>query len=105
MNLQPVGVTGAPFGREVPVHPDPTLIQRPEQGVALARTLGDSVAVILRGHGAVIVGFHDARMAAGGSAHLARVQHQVAFTFLDPGANQAAVVNQAFHVEQFAGEC
>ena len=56
MNLQPVGVTGAPFGREVPVHPDPTLIQRPEQGVALARTLGDSVAVILRGHGAVIVG-------------------------------------------------
>ncbi|MDB5963739.1 MAG: hypothetical protein JWQ72_239 [Polaromonas sp.] len=54
--LQPVGVTGAPFGDEVPVHPDPTLIQRPEQGVALAQTLGDRVAVILRGHGAVIVG-------------------------------------------------
>jgi ribulose-5-phosphate 4-epimerase/fuculose-1-phosphate aldolase len=54
--LQPVGVTGAPFGEEVPVHPDPTLIQRPEQGTALAQTLGDRVAVILRGHGAVIVG-------------------------------------------------
>lgn len=54
--LQPVGVTGAPFGAEVPVHPDPTLIQHPEQGRALARTLGDAVAVILRGHGAVIVG-------------------------------------------------
>jgi ribulose-5-phosphate 4-epimerase/fuculose-1-phosphate aldolase len=54
--LQPVGVTGAPFGKEVPVHPDPTLIQRPEQGAAVARTLGNRVAVILRGHGAVIVG-------------------------------------------------
>jgi ribulose-5-phosphate 4-epimerase/fuculose-1-phosphate aldolase len=54
--LQAVGITGAPFGETVPVHSDPTLIQRPEQGVALARTLGDRVAVILRGHGAVIVG-------------------------------------------------
>lgn len=54
--LQPIGVTGAPFGTIVAVHQDPTLIQRPEQGVALARTLGDSLAVILRGHGAVIVG-------------------------------------------------
>ena len=54
--LMAVGVTGAPFGQEVPVHPDPTLIQRPEQGVALAKTLGQDLAVILRGHGAVIVG-------------------------------------------------
>lgn len=54
--LRPIGVTGAPFGDEVPVHGDPTLIQRPEQGVALAHTLGDRLAVILRGHGAVIVG-------------------------------------------------
>lgn len=54
--LQPVGVTGAPFGIEVPVHSDPTLIQRHEQGVAVAQTLGDRVAVILRGHGAIIVG-------------------------------------------------
>jgi L-fuculose-phosphate aldolase len=54
--LRPVGVTGAPFGAEVPVHPDPTLIQRPEQGTALAHTLGDRVAVILRGHGVVVVG-------------------------------------------------
>lgn len=54
--LKPVGVTGAAFGEEVPVHPDPTLIQKPEQGVALAKTLGNEQAVILRGHGAVIVG-------------------------------------------------
>ncbi len=54
--LQPVGVTGAPFGERVPVHPDPTLIQHPEQGEAVARSLGDAAAVILRGHGAVIAG-------------------------------------------------
>jgi ribulose-5-phosphate 4-epimerase/fuculose-1-phosphate aldolase len=54
--LVPIGVTGAPFGEQVPVHPDPTLIQHPGQGVALARSLGDRVAVILRGHGAVIAG-------------------------------------------------
>ncbi len=52
--LVPIGVTGAAFGAEVPVHADPTLIQRPDQGLALARTLGDRLAVILRGHGAVI---------------------------------------------------
>ena len=54
--LQAIGVTGAPFGETVPIHPDPTLIQRSEQGVEVARSLGNSVAVILRGHGAVIVG-------------------------------------------------
>lgn len=54
--LQPVGVTGAPFGEAVPVHADPTLIQKPEQGVAIAHTLGDRVAVILRGHGVVVAG-------------------------------------------------
>ncbi len=54
--LQAVGVTGAPFGERVPVHPDPTLIQRPEQGDAVSQSLGQGAAVILRGHGAVIVG-------------------------------------------------
>ncbi|MFM9968560.1 MAG: class II aldolase/adducin family protein [Burkholderiales bacterium] len=54
--LQAVGVTGARFGETVPVHADPTLIQRPEQGVEVAATLGQRPAVILRGHGAVIVG-------------------------------------------------
>ena len=54
--LQAVGVTGAPFGETVPVHADPTLIQRPEQGKQVAATLGERPAVILRGHGAVIVG-------------------------------------------------
>ncbi|HKB62460.1 MAG TPA: class II aldolase/adducin family protein [Burkholderiales bacterium] len=54
--LRPVGVMGSPFGRAVPVCPDATLIQRREQGETVARALGQNLAVLLQGHGAVIVG-------------------------------------------------
>jgi 3,4-dihydroxyphthalate decarboxylase len=54
--ILPIGVMGSPFGGAVPVCPDGTLIQRPEQGDGVARSLGKSLAVILQGHGAVIVG-------------------------------------------------
>ncbi|WP_028935277.1 class II aldolase/adducin family protein [Pseudonocardia spinosispora] len=39
----------------VPTHPDPTHIKTPEQGTALANTLGDRHAALLRAHGGVIV--------------------------------------------------
>jgi ribulose-5-phosphate 4-epimerase/fuculose-1-phosphate aldolase len=54
--ILPIGVMGSPFGAAVPVCPDGTLIQRPEQGDAVARSLGKGLAVILQGHGAVIAG-------------------------------------------------
>lgn len=54
--IRPVYVMGAPFGESVPVCSDSTLIQRPEQGRGVARALGESLAVLLQGHGAVIVG-------------------------------------------------
>ena len=54
--LRPVGVMGSPFGGAVPVCSDATLIQRREQGEAVARALGQNLAVLLQGHGAVIVG-------------------------------------------------
>lgn len=54
--LKPVYVFGAPFGEEVPVLDDGTLIQAPEQGVALARALGDNLAVLLKCHGTAVVG-------------------------------------------------
>ncbi|OGA24952.1 MAG: hypothetical protein A3I02_14470 [Betaproteobacteria bacterium RIFCSPLOWO2_02_FULL_67_26] len=54
--ILPIGVMGSPFGESVPVCADGTLIQRPEQGDGVARALGNSLAVILQGHGAVIVG-------------------------------------------------
>jgi ribulose-5-phosphate 4-epimerase/fuculose-1-phosphate aldolase len=54
--IRPIGVMGSPFGGTVPVCPDETLIQRPEQGDGVAHALGSNLAVILQGHGAVIVG-------------------------------------------------
>ncbi|MGH3302508.1 MAG: class II aldolase/adducin family protein [Streptosporangiaceae bacterium] len=39
----------------VPVHPDPSHISSPEQGRALAATLGPASAALLRGHGEVVV--------------------------------------------------
>lgn len=54
--IRPVFVLGAPFGESVPVCTDSTLIQRPEQGDEVARALGKNLAVLLQGHGAVIVG-------------------------------------------------
>ncbi|HLC25939.1 MAG TPA: class II aldolase/adducin family protein [bacterium] len=54
--IRPVFVMGAPFGESVPVCLDSTLIQRPEQGDEVARALGKNLAVLLQGHGAVIVG-------------------------------------------------
>lgn len=43
-------------GDLVPVHDTATTIRTPEQGAALAATLADGVAVLLRGFGAVTVG-------------------------------------------------
>jgi ribulose-5-phosphate 4-epimerase/fuculose-1-phosphate aldolase len=54
--IRPVYVMGAPFGESVPVCEDSTLIQRPEQGDGVALALGSNLAVLLKSHGAVIVG-------------------------------------------------
>ena len=54
--ILPIGVMGSLFGEAVPVCPDGTLIQRAEQGEGVAHSLGNGLAVILQGHGAVIVG-------------------------------------------------
>lgn len=48
---------GAFFGPgPMPVYMDPALIHTIEQGDALAKTLGSADAVILRGHGSMVVG-------------------------------------------------
>ncbi len=54
--LVPIFSLAAVFGEKVPVHPDPNLIQSDAQGKAVAKSLGKARAVILRSHGAVIVG-------------------------------------------------
>jgi ribulose-5-phosphate 4-epimerase/fuculose-1-phosphate aldolase len=40
----------------VPVYPDPRLVHTPEQGDALARSLGARQACVMRNHGSVVVG-------------------------------------------------
>ncbi len=55
--LVPVFTSGVIFPRQgVPVLDDPGLIHTREQGDAIARTLGTGRAMLMRGHGAVVVG-------------------------------------------------
>jgi len=54
IDLVPVCQHGAIFGRVVPVHADSEKITDFEQAHRLARALGTSRAVIMKGHGAVI---------------------------------------------------
>jgi ribulose-5-phosphate 4-epimerase/fuculose-1-phosphate aldolase len=46
---------GVPFGKVVPVYDDPDLVRNDVQGSAVARDLGAHRAVLLRGHGVVVV--------------------------------------------------
>ena len=55
--LAPASNPGALFGPgPIPVYQDPALIHTNEQGDAVARTLGNRDAAILRGHGSIVVG-------------------------------------------------
>lgn len=54
--IVPVFTLGAPFGDGVPLYDDPDLVVTREQGDALAAALGNKRAVLLRGHGCVVVG-------------------------------------------------
>lgn len=53
--LVPVKNHASRWAGGVPVHPDPSHIAAPEQGEALAATLGSANAALLRGHGEVVV--------------------------------------------------
>ena len=54
--IVPLHGQGSFLGAAVPVHPDPRLVRSQENGEALVRSLGESVAVVMRGNGAVTVG-------------------------------------------------
>jgi L-fuculose-phosphate aldolase len=54
--LLPVTGIGSFLPEEVPVFDDASLVNTRERGVAVAEALGDAPAVVLRGHGVVIVG-------------------------------------------------
>jgi L-fuculose-phosphate aldolase len=54
--LRPVHVTGAFLPESVPTFDDPNLINTEARGAMIADALGTSSALVLRGHGVVIVG-------------------------------------------------
>ena len=54
--LEPASNAGAFFGGTIPVHDNPELIRNDELGVPVARDMGGASAVLLRGHGALVVG-------------------------------------------------
>jgi ribulose-5-phosphate 4-epimerase/fuculose-1-phosphate aldolase len=54
--LRPIHLMGTLFHDGIPVYPDVKLVREPDRGAALAKTLGSHRAVLMRGHGATIVG-------------------------------------------------
>lgn len=54
--LVPASNAGAFFARAIPVHDNPELIRNDELGVPVARDIGAATALLLRGHGALVVG-------------------------------------------------
>jgi len=54
--LEPASNAGAFFGGTIPVHDNPELIRSDELGAPVARDMGAAGAVLLRGHGALVVG-------------------------------------------------
>jgi HCOMODA/2-hydroxy-3-carboxy-muconic semialdehyde decarboxylase len=81
------------------------LVRTPALGAALAATLGDKPAVLMRGHGAVVVGSSIAQ-SVGRSVYLqlnARLQAQAIGlggtpTYLDP--QEAAKINAAYNYDR-----
>jgi ribulose-5-phosphate 4-epimerase/fuculose-1-phosphate aldolase len=54
--IEPLTQDGTLFPKGIPVFEDPELVTRKDQGQALAKTLGEGKAVLLRNHGIVTVG-------------------------------------------------
>lgn len=54
--LLPIYNQAAPFAPETPILPSPRLICTVEDGRDVVRTLGDRMAMLLQGHGVIVVG-------------------------------------------------
>jgi L-ribulose-5-phosphate 4-epimerase len=54
--ILPIYNQAAPFAPETPIFPSPRLIYTVQDGVELTQTLGKRMAVLLQGHGIVMVG-------------------------------------------------
>jgi L-fuculose-phosphate aldolase len=56
VSIKPLYNQALPFAPETPIYQKPDLITTLEQGNEVAATLGDRTAVLLRGHGIMVVG-------------------------------------------------
>jgi ribulose-5-phosphate 4-epimerase/fuculose-1-phosphate aldolase len=54
--ILPIYNQAAPFAPETPIFPSPRLIYTVQDGVEICQTLGDRMAMLLKGHGIVVVG-------------------------------------------------
>lgn len=54
--ILPIYNQAAPFAPETPIFPSPRLIYTVQDGADICRTLGDRMAMLLQGHGVVVVG-------------------------------------------------
>ncbi len=54
--LLPIYNQAAPFAPETPIFPSPRLIYTVQDGKEICQTLGDRMAMLLQGHGIVVVG-------------------------------------------------
>jgi ribulose-5-phosphate 4-epimerase/fuculose-1-phosphate aldolase len=54
--LRPIYNQAAAFAPETPIFPSPRLIYTVQDGKAICQTLGDRMAMLLQGHGVVVVG-------------------------------------------------
>jgi ribulose-5-phosphate 4-epimerase/fuculose-1-phosphate aldolase len=55
VQLMPMRARAVRWESGIPTHPDPSHIKLPEQGAALARSLGPHHALLMRGHGLTLV--------------------------------------------------
>lgn len=54
--IKPIYNQAAAFAPETPIFPSPRLIYTVQDGVEICRVLGDRMAMLLQGHGVVVVG-------------------------------------------------
>lgn len=54
--ILPIYNQAAPFAPKTPIFPSPRLIYTVQDGVEICQTLGDRMAMLLQGHGVVVVG-------------------------------------------------
>lgn len=54
--IKPIYNQAAAFAPETPIFPSPRLIHTVQDGIEMCRTLGDRTALLLQGHGIVVVG-------------------------------------------------